>query len=149
MFRYCFALVLMLFTHLVLSAENPDVRELMSAEEFAASGFERLTEDEIAAINRWLVRYTAQDAEVMIDDSPAVKELSSAAIKSRIDGEFSGWNGPTQFRLKNGQTWETRSTRRCSYSAVDPEVEITTNWMGISRMRIVDTDRAIRVRRVD
>lgn len=149
MFRYCFALVLMLFTHLVLSAENPDVRELMSAEEFAASGFERLTEDEIAAINRWLVRYTAQDAEVMIDDSPAVKELSSAAIKSRIDGEFSGWNGPTQFRLKNGQTWETRSTRRYSYFAVDPEVEITTNWMGISRMRIVDTDRAIRVRRVD
>ena len=149
MFRYCFALVLMLFTHLVLSAENPDVRELMSAEEFAASGFERLTEDEIAAINRWLVRYTAQDAEVMIDDSPAVKELRSAAIKSRIDGEFSGWNGPTQFRLKNGQTWETRSTRRYSHSAVDPEVEITTNWMGISRMRIVDTDRAIRVRRVD
>lgn len=148
MFRYCFALVLMLFTHLVLSAENPDVRELMSAEEFAASGFERLTEDEIAAINRWLVRYTAQDAEVMIDDSPAVKELSSAAIKSRIDGEFSGWNGPTQFHLKNGQTWETRSTRRYSYSAVDPEVEITTNWMGISRMQIVDTGRAIRVRRV-
>ncbi len=149
MFRYCFALMLMLFKHLALSAENPDVRELMTAEEFAASGFVRLSDDEIAVINRWLVRYTAQDAEVMIDDSPAVRELSNANIKSRIDGEFSGWNGPTQFRLKNGQTWETRSTRRYSYSAVDPEVEITTNWMGISRMRIVDTDRAIRVRRVD
>ena len=88
MFRYCFALILMLFTHLALSAENPDVRELMTAEEFAASGFGRLSADEIAAINRWLVRYTAQDAEVMIDDSPAVRELSNANIKSRIDGEI-------------------------------------------------------------
>jgi hypothetical protein len=149
MFRYCFALMFMLLSHLALAAENPDVRELMTEEEFAASGFGRLTDNEIAAINRWLVRYTAQDAEVMIDDSPAVRELSSAAINSRIDGEFSGWNGPTQFRLQNGQIWETRSTRRYSYSAVDPEVEITTNWMGISRMRIVDTDRAIRVRRVE
>lgn len=148
MFRYSFALMLMLFTHLALSAENPDVRELMTAEEFGASGIGRLTDDEIAAINRWLVRYTAQDAEVMIDDSPAVRELSNAAINSRIDGEFSGWNGPTEFRLKNGQIWETRSTRRYSYSAVDPEVEITTNWLGISRMRIVGTGQAINVRRV-
>ena len=149
MFRYCFALILILFSHLALSAENPDVRELMTEEEFTAAGFGRLSDDEIAAINRWLVRYTAQDAEVMIDDSPAVRELSNADIKSRIDGAFTGWNGPTQFRLKNGQVWETRSTRRYSYSAVDPEVEITTNWMGISRMRIIATDRAIRVRRVE
>lgn len=149
MFRYCFASMLMLFTHAAVSAENPDVRVLMTEEEFAASGFGRLSDDEIAAINRWLVRYTAQDAVVMIDDSPAVREISNAAIKSRIDGDFSGWNGPTKFHLKNGQIWETRSTRRYSYSAVDPEVEITTNWMGISRMRIIDTDRAIRVRRVE
>lgn len=149
MFRYCFALILMLTTHLALSAENPDVRELMTAEEFAASGFDRLSNDEIAVINRWLVRYTAQDAKVMIDDSPAVRELSNAAINSRIDGEFNGWNGPTQFRLKNGQIWETKSTRRYRYSAMDPEVEITTNWMGVSRMRILDTGRAINVRRVE
>lgn len=149
MIRYCFTLMLMLFSHLALTAENPDVRELMTAEEFASSGFERLNDDEIASINRWLVRYTAQDAEVMIDDSPAVRELNNAAISSRIDGQFSGWNGPTVFRLKNGQIWETRSRRRYNYSAIDPEVEITTNWLGISRMRIIDTGQSITVRRAD
>ncbi len=149
MFRYCFALLLMMFTHLALSADNPDVRELMTEEEFAAAGFGRLSDEEIGVVNRWLVRYTAQDAKVMIDDSPAVKELSNAAINSRIDGEFNGWNGPTRFHLKNGQIWETKSPRVYRYSAVDPEVEITTNWMGISRMRIVDTDRSINVRRVE
>ena len=148
MVRYCFALLLLLASLPALSAENPDIRELMSPEEFAASGLGRLSGDEIETINRWLVRYTAQDAEEMMSNSPAVQEIENAAIRSRIDGAFSGWNGPTRFTLQNGQIWETRSTRTYSYSAVDPEVEITRNWMGIFRMRILDTDQAINVRRV-
>ena len=80
--------------------------------------------------------------------SPAVSEIESAGIKSKIDGEFSGWNGSTRFPLKNGQIWGTRSTRRYNYSAIDPEVEITRNFLGIYRMRLVDTGKAINVRRI-
>jgi len=148
MFRQCIALLLMLAALPAFSADDPNIRDLMTAEEFAASGLGRLSNDEMDAVNRWLVRYTAQDAAEMISSSPAVKEVSRATLRSRIDGEFTGWNGPTRFTLKNGQVWETRSTRRYSYSAVDPEVEITSNWLGISRMRLLDTDRAITVRRV-
>ena len=149
MFRYCLTLILMLATLPALSAEDPNIRDLMTAEEFAASGLSRLTRDEMEAINRWLVRYTAQDAVEMIDTSPAVQEVSRADLISQIDGEFNGWNGPTRFTLKNGQVYETSSTRRYSYSAVDPEVEITRNWMGIYRMRIVETDKSITVRRIE
>ena len=84
----------------------------------------------------------------MISSSPAVSEIESAAVRSKIDGEFSGWNGLTRFPLKNGQMWENRSTRRYNYSAVDPEVEITRNFLGIYRMRLVDTGKAINVRRI-
>ena len=149
MFRYCLTLILMLATLPALSAEDPNIRDLMTAEEFAASGLSRLTRDEMEAINRWLVRYTAQDAVEMIDTSPAVQEVSRADLISQIDGEFNGWNGPTRFTLKNGQVYEASSTRRYSYSAVDPEVEITRNWMGIYRMRIVETDKSINVRRIE
>jgi hypothetical protein len=149
MIRYCLALIMMLATLPALSADDPNIRELMTTQEFAASGLSRLSNDEMDAINRWLARYTAQDAAEMLNSSPAVSEIESAGIKSKIDGEFSGWNGPTRFPLKNGQIWETRSTRRYNYSAVDPDVEITRNFLGIYRMLIVDTGRSINVRRVN
>lgn len=150
MFRCCSALMLALaLPSVILAAEDPDIRELMTAEEFAASGIGRLSSDEIEVINQWLIRYTAQDAAEIRDSSPAVQEVENAAIRSRIDGEFNGWNGPTRFVLQNGQIWETRSSRRYNYSATDPEVEITRNWMGIYRMRILETGQAINVRRVE
>jgi hypothetical protein len=148
MIRYCLALIMMLATLPALSADDPNIRELMTTQEFAASGLSRLSNDEMDAINRWLARYTAQDAAEMLNSSPAVSEIESAGIKSKIDGEFIGWNGPTRFPLKNGQIWETRSTRRYNYSAVDPDVEITRNFLGIYRMRLVDTGKAINVRRI-
>lgn len=149
MIRFCFTALLIFGMEAAISAENPDIRTLMTAEEFAASGLGRLSAGEIEAINRWLIRYTAEDAEEVMESSPAVQEISNAAIRSAIDGEFNGWNGPTRFRLKNGQVWETSSSRRYDYSAIDPEVEITRNWMGIHRMRIVETGRAINVRQVE
>jgi hypothetical protein len=149
MIRYCLALIMMLATLPALSAGDPNIRELMTTQEFAASGLSRLSNDEMDAINRWLARYTAQDAAEMLSSSPAVSEVESAGIKSKIDGEFSGWNGPARFPLKNGQVWETRSTRRYNYSAVDPDVEITRKFLGIYRMLIVDTGRSINVRRVN
>ena len=149
MIRFCSVFVLALAMQSAFSAEDPDIRQLMTAEEFTDSGLERLSENEIAALNRWLIRYTAQDAEDILESSPAVQEISNAAIRSRIDGQFNGWNGPTRFRLQNGEIWETSSTRRYDYSAMNPEVEITRNWMGIHRMRILETGRAINVRRVE
>lgn len=149
MFRQFLALMLLLVTLPALSAEDPDIRQLMSAEEYAASGLGRLSDSELEVINQWLVRYTAQDAPGMLRESPAVIEVDRAAIESRIDGEFHGWNGPTRFTLQNGQIWETRSSRSYSHFAIDPEVEITKNWMGIFRMRVVETGQAINVRRVE
>lgn len=148
MTRYCLAVLLIFFVLPLHAAEDPDIRDLMTAEEFAASGLSRLSEEEFAAINRWLVRYTAQDSETVLGSSPAVQEVTNAGIKSQIDGEFRGWNGPTRFPLKNGQLWETNSTRRYNFNAIDPEVEISRNWMGIYRMRIVETGKSINVRRI-
>ncbi len=149
MLRHILTLLFILAALPALSAEDPKIRELMTDEEFAASGLGRLSNEEIEVINRWLVRYTAQDAPQLINSSPAVKELNRASVMSRIDGEFNGWNGPTRFVLKNGHVYETNSTRRYEYFAIDPEVEITTNWMGIQKMHILETGKAINVRRVE
>mgnify|MGYP003674835857 CR=1 FL=1 len=148
MFRYCIALLLALATLPVFSADDPDIRELMTAEEFAASGLSRLSDEEFDVVNRWLLRYSGQAVAGENSASPAVQGLDSYTVRSRIDGEFTGWNGPTRFPLKNGQVWETKSTRRYSYTATDPEVEITRNWIGSYRLRVLDTDKSINVKRI-
>lgn len=148
MFRHCLALLLVLATLSVSSADDLDIRELMTAEEFAASGLDRLSNEEFDVVNRWLMRYSGQTVAEINSTTSALRDSDSYTIRSRIDGEFTGWNGPTRFPLKNGQLWETKSTRRYSYSAVDPEVEITRNWLGTYKMRLVDTDKSIYVKRV-
>lgn len=149
MFRRCIALFIALAMLPAFSADESDIRELMTAEEFAASGLGRLSNEEIDVINRWLMRRSGQAvAETAIPAPPAADDPDRYTIRSRIDGQFNGWNGPTRFPLKNGQLWETKSTRRYSYSAIDPEVEITRNWLGTYKMRIVDTDKAINVKQI-
>ena len=63
---------MMLSTLPTLSAGDPDIRELMATQEFVASELSRLSNDEMDAINRWLVRHTDQDAASMISSIPAV-----------------------------------------------------------------------------
>lgn len=148
MIRHCFVILMAMAINPILHAQDPDIRQLMTPEELAASGLEKLSNSEIETINNWLIRYTVEDAEEMLESNPVVQEADNEDIVSRIDGAFNGWNGPTRFRLQNGQVWETNSMRTYSYSAVDPEVTISRNWMGVYRMRIVETGRAINVRRV-
>ena len=52
MIRYCLALIMMLATLPALSADDPNIRELMTTQEYAASGLSRLSNDGIDAINR-------------------------------------------------------------------------------------------------
>ena len=148
MYRHCITLLLALATLPALSADNPDIRELMTSEEFAASGLNRLSDEEFNVVNSWLTRFLGQAAAERNSASVVLKGIDSYTIRSRFDGEFTGWDGPTRFPLKNGQVWETKSTRRYSYSAIDPEVEITRNWIGTYKMRILDTDKAINVKRI-
>ena len=86
MFRHCIALLLALATLPVFSADDPDIRELMTTEEFAASGLSRLSNEEFDVVNRWLLRYSGQAVAEMSSTSSALKGTDSYTIRSRIDG---------------------------------------------------------------
>ncbi len=125
----------------------------MTPEEFAAAGLDKLSAEEIAALNRWVVRYTAKDApEVRRNDEVVQAEIAKTdadAIKTRIDGEFRGWEGHTVFRLENGQVWKQRLAGRWFYRADSPEVELRKNLMGYWVMKVVAADRGIGVTRLE
>ena len=72
---------------------------------------------------------------------------SGDVIESRIDGEFTGWDGNTIFKLVNGQIWQqTEYAYTYSYKYM-PKVTIYRSSSGW-KMKVDGMDREIRVRRL-
>ncbi len=136
----------------VVWAEGPDIRKLMTPEEFEAAGLDKLSPAEIEALNRWVVRYTAHEAPEVRRQDVVVKaeavKADKAGIKTRIAGEFTGWDGDTVFRLQNGQIWKQRLEGRWHYRADSPEVELHKNLMGFWVLKVVETGKSIGVKRL-
>jgi hypothetical protein len=148
------SLVLGLLLAPTVTAEAPpDVRALMTPDEFKAAGLERLSPAELEALNRWLLRYTATQASELRQDSKLVTEeirkVEQDGLRTRIVGEFRGWDGDTVFRLENGQVWRQRLPGQWSYRATSPEVELSKNMMGFWMLRVLSADRAIGVTRIE
>ena len=134
------------------AGEAPDVRDLMKTDEFEAAGLDRLNQEEIDALNAWLLRYTAREAPMLRTSNEDVREevrkVEAEVIKSRIDGDFDGWSGKTVFVLQNGQIWQQRMGGSWRHHAIAPEVEIRKNFMGFWDMQMVDGGRQVGVKRL-
>lgn len=76
-------------------------------------------------------------------DVPASGEV----IESRIDGEFTGWDGETIFKLRNGQIWQQVSYAYKYKYAYSPEVLIYKSG-SVYKMRVDGVDGEITVRRL-
>lgn len=94
------------------------LEEQMSGREFTAAGLDKLSQQELKALNNWIRSRSlatldapeadAADAEA---DGPAPAEQHAgtadrSAVSSRIKGSFTGWDGNTVFELENGMIWE-------------------------------------------
>jgi type IV secretory pathway VirB10-like protein len=71
------------------------------------------------------------------------------SIRTRIMGEFRGWDGATVFTLANGQVWQqTDKERRNFPKTSDPEVELVpSTWFGW-KLTLVSEGLGIRVKRI-
>ena len=125
-----------------------DIRRLMTEEELKQSGLEKLSPEELQALNRWLIDYTANEAVVVKKRSEEVKKAAKADIHSRIVGSFSGWSGDTYFKLENGQIWQQRTPGKWRTRLQDPEVVIETNRVGFRQLRVLSANKMIGVKRV-
>ena len=68
-------------------------------------------------------------------------------IRSRIDGEFTGFSGDAVFRLVNGQVWQQARYRDRYRYKYRPEVEIRREG-GRQVMYVPFMDESIEVRRI-
>jgi len=149
------------------------LEERMTGREFRDTGLHKLTEEELAALNRWIELRSLAENELAERfaaeaETPTIPSSSSSVpdetddrrgfltdqpdrepIRTRIDGSFSGWSGNTRFELENGMVWEQIEAGRFSIGRVDnPEVVISPGLLGTWRLSLEGYSSAVRVRRV-
>lgn len=137
------------------AAEFSSLEERMTDSEFKAAGLDKLTPEELAALNAWLQRRTAGTAAAATyvppsEDRTGFRDpVDSDGVVSRIAGNFTGWTGKTQFKLENGQVWEQAESGSMRGVNVDsPAVMIRPAFMGSWLLKVEGFNQQIRVRRI-
>lgn len=108
---------LLVFSSL-LSAQSDEafssLEERMTGREFNDAGLNKLTPEELAALNRWIRERSVAEYEGPPEGSalpdrpgevPAKDRMAREQFQSRVVGEFIGWTGDTEFELENGMVW--------------------------------------------
>jgi len=148
------------------------LEERMSGKEFKETGLQKLTDEELAALNDWLRRHsvaTLENAaarpasgsasgagptedmrgfENQPKDSPS--DSLGKVIHGTIVGTFSGWSAKgTLFRLTNGMVWQQTENATFAVKPVEnAEVTIQKGLMGNWRLSMVGYNSAVRVKRI-
>lgn len=90
----------------------------------------------IDSSGRYLIRVDGQSETV------AVQQISGV-IRSKINGEFKGWDGSSTYKLMNGQTWQQSAYKyKYKYSYM-PEA-IVYNPGGGYVMKVAGTSAKVR-----
>ena len=103
------------------------LEEQMNGKEFTAAGLEKLTPDELTALNEWIRSHSLATLDAARPTAATAATTSAATsgtgddrgfeiqkmqdsdrtpITSRLVGQFKGWDGQTVFKLENGMIWE-------------------------------------------
>jgi hypothetical protein len=158
--RRCLIPLLLLVPAATLQAQDfSSLEERMSAAEFEAAGLDKLSPEELAALNAWLRAKTLGSSASPSAYVPPAEDRrglpldsgdSSDPIVSRVVGEFKGWSGSgDRFELENGQVWETTDpASRLAVKLTDPIVTITPGVFNAWFLKVEGYSSRVRVKRV-
>lgn len=127
------------------------IEQRLSSEQMHATGLDQLNLQQLSLLNQLL----RDDAESIAAESAAAgrggaKREAPAPIRSRLTGEFKGWETGTVFKLDNGQRWRVvegqfSTTRHVS----DPDVTVRPGFLGSWYMQVEGIAVDIKVKRID
>lgn len=150
-----------------LAQQAPPIQQAMTAEEFRATGLDKLSAEELARLNAWLDRRVEQETAVAVAAAAEQareegrKEVveknrgffhfgSEEPIVASIDGEFNGFGKGRRYRLDNGQVWEqTDSSTLAGVRRTNPGVRIRPGLMGVWYLRIDGYNTQAKVQRIE
>lgn len=151
----------------LLAAEGfSSLEEQMTGKEFTAAGLDKLSAEELAALNNWIrgrslatldapvaaAATTAAGAEATTGDQRGFKtkgDEDETPITSRLIGRFSGWDGQTVFRLENGMIWVQDDKDTFFIKPIDnPQVTIEPGMFGSWHLSVEGYNSDCKVRRI-
>jgi hypothetical protein len=137
------------------------LEEQMTGKEFTAAGLNKLSDQELAALNAWIRSRTPEalaaagagagsSTLVTTEDRRGFDDDEERnPINSRIVGRFNGWDGETVFKLENGMIWEQVDDDKFYVKEIEnPVVIIDPSMFGRWHLSIEGHDSECRVKRI-
>jgi len=136
------------------------LEEQMTGKEYDAAGLNKLTPDELAALNQWIRSHSLATLETARqvtgggeDDRgfelKKMKDMPRTPINSRLVGTFRGWDGQTTFRLENGMIWQQADKERFYIKEVEnPMITIEPGAFKTWRLSVEGYKSECRVKRI-
>ena len=133
-------------------------REALAAEQARAAAESRAAKAEADARDRAAAQAAASTKADPVKNQPGLlakakvlltpgTEIEYATVESRIVGDFRGWDGPTVFRLENGQRWQSDGTTAYVTGAIsNPAVKITPGVLGTFWMTVEGVKPRVKVK---
>jgi hypothetical protein len=141
----------------LMAAEFSSVEEQMSAREFKDAGLDKLSAEELAALNAWIKNKRPAAGQVYdrtTDDKVRVgfnDSNNKDVVVSNIIGEFKGWGGGTTFNLENGQVWQQVEAGELAgiKAMMNPKVTISPPLLGSNwKLQVQGYNSTVRVKRI-
>ncbi len=140
------------------------LEERMTAAEFRAAGLDKLSGEELSALNRWIqARSLTENEALELVGGSAPSRAATAAedrrglsnserdepIISILPGPFNGWSGRQEFELQNGMVWRMTEPSTFAIGTIDsPQVTIRPGVLGAWYLSVEDYNREVRVVRI-
>jgi hypothetical protein len=155
-------LILSIGTPLFAADGFSSLEEQMTGKEFSAAGLDKLTPQELAALNQWIRSRSLATLATPVAAPAATqpegdrrgfedegKDEDRTPITSRIIGKFSGWDGQTVFKLENGMIWEQTDKDKFFIREVEnPVAVIERGLFKTWHLHIEGHDDECRVKRI-
>jgi hypothetical protein len=134
------------------------IEERMTGKEFTAAGLDKLSDEELTALNDWLRSHSVATLENRNQEysdtrgfeTQAMANLDDKDVVSLIKGPFSGWTGDTVFELENGMVWKQVETGTFYIPArMDAVAVIDKGLFNSWRLKVEGYNKTIRVERIE
>jgi hypothetical protein len=159
---------IMCLSSVVFCAQALDLRTELSKAEFESAGLNKLSADEITALQRLIDRgVTPAKAAPAATSAPMPTAVAAASsesspnwqppapsnpersvIETEVTAEFKGLFGATVVKFSNGQVWQQTDRARFDRVLRDRRVRIKPAIMGRWRMQFLDNNESFVVKRI-
>jgi hypothetical protein len=133
------------------------IEERMTGKEFTDAGLDKLSAEELTALNDWLRSHSVATLENRNEEytdtrgfeNQALRDFDDSDVVSLIKGEFSGWSGDTVFELENGMIWQQNEAGTFYVAPTTEAVAVIDKGVfNTWRLKIQGYNRTISVKRL-